>query len=271
MQRFDTSEFVAFMGFEWTNQLPYPGGEIIGHRATFDSSVMVRHTDPQSNSLVEYYATMLVENAIGVPHHLGKPTTGGATFLLYDPVVQPIVEVASIHGIYEDKLIEKLVVNHARVGVTAAGDDHAARPGLTGLAGIWVAEGPLDHDAIKDALRARRTFAVKPDGAWFDFRIEGARLGSVIEHAGDLLFEYAFDEVPGIGTMTVSLTRDGDYLTPAYQASVMGGQPASDATVIPGCAAPAFYMLRVTTGGGTGPLQTVLWSTPIWVDLPAGP
>jgi len=263
--RFDSHAFTTYMGFEWTNDANTYGSQVIGHRATFDSSQIYYYTDPAMNGLEEYYAAMTAEGAIGVPHHLGK--LGGATFLTVDPVVQPVSEVHSVHGQFEDVLLEKLVVDGARVGVTAAGDDHNATPGLGGIAGVWIRDdGTPPREAFKQALRDRRTSGQRPHGMWFDVAVNGAREGEEVAHAGDLLLEVALKELPGTGSYNVNVTRDGDYDRPVYERSVRAGNGLTDVTVIPAMATDAFYMLRVTAGSGTSPADTVLWASPVWVD-----
>jgi hypothetical protein len=265
VEHYDSPAFTAYMGFEWTNDANTYSSQIIGHRATFDSRRVYYYTDPATNGLEEYYAAMNAEDAIGVPHHLGK--LGGATFLAVDPMVQPISEIHSVHGQFEDVLVEKMLVDGARVGVTAAGDDHGASPGLTGVAGVWIRDdGTPQREAFKQALRDRRTSGQRPHGMWFDVAVNGARAGEEIAHAGDLLLEVALKETPGVGGYNVNLARDGEHDTPVYQRGFFAGDDVTDVVVLPASANDAFYMLRVTKGVGIAPNDTTLWATPIWVD-----
>lgn len=262
---FDSPTFTAFMGFEWTNDSNTYGSQIIGHRATIDSNQIYYYTDSAMDDLDEYYAAMTAEDAIGVPHHLGK--FGGATFLTVDPVVQPVSEVYSVHGEFEDELVDKMITDGARVGVIAAGDDHGAAPGLTGLAAVWIRDdGTPQRDAFKQALRDRRTSGQRSQGMWFDVAVNGAREGEEVLHAGDLLLEVALKETSGAGSFNVNLTKNGDYANPVYQRGFIAGEDLTHVTVIPADAADSFYMLRVTAGAGSLPENTVLWASPIWVD-----
>lgn len=263
--------FTAFMGFEWTsNDGQTVGGQDIGHRATFDSSRVYRYTDADSDELSEFYALMTAEGAIGVPHHLGK--LGGATFLEFDPYVQPVTEVASVHGQYEAQLQEKLLVDGKRFGVICGGDDHNAKPGRGGIAGVWVPTSQLgDREAFKQALRDRRCFGARPDGAWMDVKLQGVVPGSELVHSGDLLLEFDLREVAAAGQLNVNLLRDGAWADPVYQRVFEPGEPLVDSVLVSGTELPAIYMLRVTKGTGTAPASTVLWSSPIWVDPPTAP
>lgn len=262
---FRNPDFLVMHGFEWTSNTKKLQGEFIGHRATIDSSRVYRNTDPNADELAEYYALMLAEDAIGVPHHLGK--LGGATFLLHDPQVQPITEIASVHGVFEDAVHEKLTGEGARFALTAAGDDHTAQPGRNGLAGVWIPPGPtLDADEFKDSLRARRTFAVQRDGMWVDFRVNDAPAGSFLEQDGPLIAFFELREVPGDTPFTVNLIRNDQIDTPLFAATYPAGSSPRRLVPIPAHPLPAYYMLRVTSGTGTASKDTRLWSTPVWVD-----
>jgi len=274
---FDSADFTTFMGFEWSNHEHESQGEIIGHRATFASRKCYRYTDPAFDELSEYYAAMRAEDAIGVPHHLGK--FGGSSFLEFDPVVQPVTEVTSGHGQFEDLLVSKLVGNGVRFGVTAAGDDHLATPGTKGLAGVYYdTRLPSRREAIKQALRARRCFGVARHGLYADFRIEGRPMGAELEHAGELLLTVRVSELPdethGRGPLQpvhVTVCADGDHEHPVWSRVVPPGEALDEIAVLPGRDADAFYMLRVSRGArSTDPKDTLLWSSPIWVAAGSG-
>lgn len=268
---FDSADFAAFHGFEWTNGVGQYTHQIVGHRATVDAPELYRNTDMNADELGEYYALMAAADAIGVPHHLGK--LGGATFLLWDPFVQPITEISSVHGIYEDEVQEKYAVDDHRFGVTAAGDDHSASPGLDGLAGAWIpADAPLSRAAVKTALRTRRTFGVLHDGLWVDFRVNGAPMGSELTHGDKLFLEYELRELPVDGPFNVNITRDGDDTHPVHRRQFPAGTTGcvKGLAILPPVHESAWFMLRVSLGEGSDAQDTIFWSTPVWVD-PAPP
>jgi hypothetical protein len=65
----------------------------------------------------------------------------------------------------------------------------------------------------------------------------------------------------------VNISRDGEYAHPVYSRVVQPGGSLNDLVVLDGDAEDAFYMLRVTRGAfSTSPDDTLLWSSPIWVD-----
>ena len=273
---FDSPDFTTYMGFEWSNHEHEYQGEIIGHRATFSSRKCYRYTDPAYDELSEYYAAMRAEDAIGIPHHLGK--FGGTSFLAFDPVVQPVTEVTSAHGQYEDILVSKLRGDGVRFGVTAAGDDHLSTPGVKGLAGIYYdTRLPSRREAIKQALRERRCFGVSKHGMYADLRLEGQPMGAELRHSGDLVLGVRLldipDETRGKGEaqpVHVTVDANGDYEHPVWSRVVPPGESLDELTVLPGRDEETFYMLRVSRGAtGLLPPDTMLWSSPIWVS-PAG-
>jgi len=312
---FDTATFTAYMGFEWTSQdvmcvpgmtgdvvLPQlpdgcdlmPGTEAVGHRATFDASAVIRNRDPLTDDLCEYYEAMLLDDAIGVPHHLGQPMLAPPSFEggCFNAIVQPVTEVKSVHGIFEPELASKLRDSGKRFGVIASGDDHGARPGLDGIAGVWMLEeqggvpvGTPQRDRIKDALRARRCFANDKDGTWVDFRINGAFMGEelTVTAGTPLTASYEIKNVPFKPSpndrVTVSIL---DALVTPYPPSLLIDAPhaATFNPVTPvtnGSASlgvaqgNAVYILRVTqAAGGVDNLaseNTIMWSSPIWIDV----
>ncbi|MHC5211036.1 MAG: CehA/McbA family metallohydrolase domain-containing protein [Planctomycetota bacterium] len=267
---YETPEFVTYVGFEWTNDSKKFQDEVIGHRATFDTQGCYRFSDPQWDSLSEFYAALNADGGIGVPHHLSQ--FGGTTFLQIDTSAQPISEVASLHGIFEDTLIEKLLGNGVRLGITAAGDNHSATPGYQGLAAIlWEPGVEPKREALKTALRERRSFAVRNHGFWLEAHLNDRALGAEFAHAGDLVLRYSLDEVAINQPMTVSLTRDGDYDNPVYVRGIPPNRRIEEVAVIPGVPTDAFYMLRLGRLDSTLPVDALGWVTPFWVTAePAG-
>ena len=71
-----------------------------------------------------------------MPHHLGL--FGGTSFRTLDQRAQPVIEMTSEHGQFETQFWLNLRANHLHPGVIAGGDDHTARPGLEGIAGVWM-------------------------------------------------------------------------------------------------------------------------------------
>lgn len=284
---FDAPDFIAFMGFEWTNDAPLrrnapEGSEVAGHRNCIDSRCCYRYTDPAVHLLPELYARLHAEDAIDMPHHLGL--FGGASFLQTDPVAQPVIEISSEHGEFEREFWHALLQHDLTAGVVSGGDDHTAQPGTAGLAGVWVEEhGPagdvtVDNSspraAFKDALRQRRCLAARKDGLWIDAQLDGAPPGAVLHLPAGAPHElHLHVSLSGIAPedrgqgLLVNLVRDGDFEHPLWSEPVTSGRAFEADAVIPALDHSATLMLRVGQAGSCLPEHTLLWESPFRVDI----
>jgi hypothetical protein len=284
---FDTPGFMAFMGFEWTNDIPARFGgperrEVAGHRNCFDSRCCYRYTDSAVNTLPRIFAKLDAEDAVGMPHHLGL--FGGASLLQTDPLAQPVIEISSQHGEFEREFWHKLLLNHLTIGVVSGGDIHTAQPGTAGLAGVWVEErGPAGdvtvensspHAAFKDALRQRRCFGARRNGLWIDALLDGAAPGAVLAVPADpphqlhlhvSVSEIAFED-RGQGA-NVNLVRDGDFAHPLWSQRFAAGHAFEADAVIPPLDGTASLMLRVCEGNSFEPEHVLAWASPIRVEV----
>ena len=119
------------------------------------------------------------------------PHVGGrrADIDVHDPELEPVIEIASCHGIFEWRLREALERGY-RIGVVAASDDSTARPGLAlpttpevairgGLAAVYAEE--LTREAIFDALAARRCYATTGERILLGIEADGQAMGAAFE------------------------------------------------------------------------------------------
>jgi len=140
--------------------------------------------------------------AILVPHHpANRRGHRGAAPAYWDPEVSPVLEIYSDWGNAEHdrapypyirhteggrwtgNTLQQFLAQGHRVGVIAGTDDHLGYPGAyrEGLAAVW-ATG-LTREAIFDALRNRRVYAVTGDRIALDFRLNGRRMGQEMAYA----------------------------------------------------------------------------------------
>ncbi len=133
---------------------------------------------------------------IMIPHHpANRLGHRGANFFHRDPGVSPLLEMYSEWGNAEHdrapfpytrhteggrwtkNTLQYLLSQGHRVGVIASTDDHLGFPGAyrEGLAAVKAAE--LTREAIFDALRNRRTYAVTGDRIALDFTLNGEMMG----------------------------------------------------------------------------------------------
>ena len=139
---------------------------------------------------------------IMVPHHpANRLGHRGIASALIDPEVSPVLEIHSEWGCAEHDRAPHPYKRHTeggrwtkhtlhsyldqghRLGVIASTDDHLGYPGgyREGLAVIKAME--LTREAIFDALRARRCYAVTGDRIALDFELNGATMGSELPYA----------------------------------------------------------------------------------------
>jgi hypothetical protein len=138
---------------------------------------------------------------IMIPHHpANRLGHRGANFALRDPEVSPVLEIYSEWGNAEHdrapfpyvrhteggrwtkNTLQYLLAQGHRVGVIASTDDHLGYPGgyREGLAAIKATD--LTREAIFDAIRRRRTYAVTGDRIALDFTLNGRVMGQEIPY-----------------------------------------------------------------------------------------
>lgn len=189
VRKFDEpGRFVAIPGFEW--------------HSTGLGDYHVLFPDPETaeyariDELRDFQAFAKRHRAIMIPHHpANRLGHRGANLKWLDPQVSPVIEIFSEWGCAEHDRAPSPYVRHTeggrwtrntlqhflseghRLGVVASTDDHLGFPGgyREGLAAVYAKE--LTREAIFDALRNRRTYAVSGDRIRLDFRLNGHRMG----------------------------------------------------------------------------------------------
>jgi len=132
-----------------------------------------------------------------VPHHFAQSMRAW-DWENFDPELMRIAEIFSNHGrgeyvgnephyshhptpTLEGRTWQDQLARGRKLGAIAASDDHWARPGCLGLAGVWAED--LTREAIYDALKARRCCATTNARAILRVDVNGAPMGSVIPAA----------------------------------------------------------------------------------------
>jgi hypothetical protein len=139
--------------------------------------------------------------AIMIPHHLANHLHHrGADPEYWDPRVSPIIEIYSEWGCAEHdrapwpyirhteggrwtrNTLQQFLAAGRRFGVVASTDDHLGYPGAyrEGLAAVLAPQ--LTREAIFDALRNRRTYALTGDRILLDFRLNGRLMGQELPY-----------------------------------------------------------------------------------------
>ena len=195
----EDGRFEGFSSYEWS-------GDAAGRRRYGDRTVIFtkpfspiyRITDPESNSIEELRRSLARENAIPWVHHVGAPW-GAMDWSKHDPIAEPVVEITSGHGVYETYDQPRAVPDWLRrppvgktsiqdglgygkkFGFVGSSDRHDGLSGYnTGMLGVFAKE--LSRESVVDALRARRSFAVRGgEPVLVDFRVNGVFQGGEAE------------------------------------------------------------------------------------------
>ena len=184
--------FVPITAFEWHSTslgdyhilYPYVDGEYV----RFDD-------------LRQFQQFAKQRDAIMIPHHpANRLGHRGANLKWLDSEVSPVIEIYSEWGNAEYDRAPYSYVRHTeggrwtqntlqhflaqgyRFGVIASTDDHLGFPGgyREGLAAVLATE--LTREAIFDAIRNRRTYAVTGDRIALDFQLNGRLMGSELPY-----------------------------------------------------------------------------------------
>lgn len=273
--RNEPGRFVTFPGYEWTNWT-------FGHKHVLfldeaDAQVFGWH-QAASDHPRKLWHLLRGRNCITIPHHPG----GGPIpicWKYHDPDFEPVVEIASVHGVSEcvghprciyspvaSGMVQAALARGYQMGIVGSGDTHDGHPGIgspqtrAGLAGIYATK--LTRRAVFDALRARRVYATTGCRAILRFHLGDVPMGGVAELAA-----------PGATrTLSVAVLGDG----PIHSAEILKnnrlatGRAGQDETTITSFQwtdpAPAkngdYYYARIRQADNHW-----IWSSPIFIKL----
>lgn len=169
----EPGRFVTLLGFEWTSW-------IHGHRHVLyftSEGAVVSSLDEATDEPQELWARLRGQPALTFAHHSAGGPIPTNWDIPPDPVLEPVTEVASVHGSSEaldgpkpiyspvpGNFVRDVLDRGYRLGFVGSGDSHDGHPGLAhlaapsgGLAAIVGAEPT--REGVLAALRARRTYA----------------------------------------------------------------------------------------------------------------
>mgnify|MGYP001822152573 CR=1 FL=1 len=136
--------------------------------------------------------------ALTFAHHSAGDPVATDWHIVPDPVLEPVTEIASVHGSSESRdtphpvsggiagnFVRDALDRGYRLGLIGSGDSHDGHPGLAhfgapsgGLAGIVARE--RTRSAVLEALRARRVYATNGARIVLDVSLGGAPMGSTV-------------------------------------------------------------------------------------------
>ncbi len=284
----EEGRFEGFASYEWSGDAA--GRRRYGDRTivfTRPFSTIYRITDPASNSIEELRQMLAGENAIPWVHHVGAPW-GAVDWSKHDETAEPVVEITSGHGVYETYDKPRAVTDWLRrppVGKTSIQDGLAAgkkfgfvgssdrHDGIsgynTGMLAVFAKE--LSRESVLEALRARRTYAVRGgEPILLDFRVNGVFQGGEVESGGSVpsLSVKVNAESP---VEKVEIVSNGDYI----YTHVPDEETASSEFTYSDTGEPepgTYYYVRVWLKGRSEEsnyLQQAIgkyaWSSPVWL------
>ena len=196
----DPGAFVTLPAFEWTSW-------IHGHRHVLhfaDTGPLLSSLDEATERPDQLWDALRGLPAITLAHHSSGPIPTNWSFAP-DPVLEPVTEIASVHGSSEaadgpqavrgsrpGSYVRDQLNGGVQLGFVASGDGHdgpglahrspvygalgARRIGTGGLAGLECEE--LDRASVLEALRARRTYATNGPRILLHVRLAGEPPGA---------------------------------------------------------------------------------------------
>jgi hypothetical protein len=194
----EPGRFVTLLGYEWTSWLH-------GHRHVLyfeDEGRILSSVDPAFESPLQLWDALRGQPALTIAHH----TAGGPIATNWeippDPELEPVTEVASVHGSSEaddsPRLIYQPVDGHFardaldrgyRLGFVGSGDGHDGHPGLAHLASpngglVAILADVLTREAVLEALRTRRVYATNGPRILLHATLDGASMGAALDADG---------------------------------------------------------------------------------------
>ena len=226
----DPGVFIPYLGYEWSMRATNGG-----HHNVLFRNIAGR----ERVSALEYPTLSLLYQALReryparevltIPH---AHQAGDARHS--DPLLEPLIEILSMHGTFEWFARSYLSRGH-QVGFVAASDDHSSHPGYSaprarglaqrgGLGAVFAAE--RSRDALFDAMRARRTYATTGDRIILETSLNGTGMGQRAAYAEERRIEGRAIGTAAIDTVTVFRNDEPvwsrDYLTDTSDSALSG-------------------------------------------------
>jgi hypothetical protein len=257
--------FVCLHGFEVSKDWAENG---FGHwNMLFPGPVtIVRYEDGMTP--LDLYRIAREYGAVVVPHHVAKKFAPH-TWEYYDPVAEPVVEMCSLHGVFETRkgqeddasMVEGRFVDDGlargyKLGFVGASDFHNCFRSIfdeVGITGLYARS--LTPEGVFEAIKHRRTFATTGCRVAVDFRCNGRFMGEELETSDDLSFQGYAESPDSIAAMEIISGGNTVFETGVLDrsGSIAWQTAAPDSE--------AYYYLRVRTAAGG-----LAWSSPIWIS-----
>lgn len=280
--------FVPVLAYEWTSW-------IHGHRHVlyFDGvGEVLSSLDERYDTPRELWSALAGRPALTFAHHsAGEPIPTNWTFEP-DPVLEPLTEIASVHGTSEAEdcpnpvrgarrgnFVRDVLDRGYRLGFVGSGDGHDGHPGLPhlspvygwlpplpgsdvprtgngGLAGVLCEE--LTREGVLEALRARRTYATSGPRIVLSVQLAGHPFGSSLARAelsGELSLEILVIGTAPLQAIDVVRPDSVERYELHGERTFQGGLP------VPAPERAGYLYVRVLQQDGA-----LAWSSPFFFD-----
>ena len=192
----EPGRFVTLLGYEWTNW-------VHGHRHVIyfgsEGGEVLSSIDERYETPTQLWDALRGQNVLTFAHHsAGGPIATNWEFAP-DPELEPVTEVASVHGASEaadapQRIYNPLAGNFVRdvldkgytLGFIGSGDSHDGHPGFAHLAGSQmgglaaVLTADLTREGLRTALKERRCYATNGPRILLRAALDGQRMGSTL-------------------------------------------------------------------------------------------
>lgn len=256
--------FVAIAGYEWTSQPKYwtdvaqgqPSERLFAGRPKFYNHKNVyvpRRTgaffsakDAAAMTPDLLAAAVLKQGGLVQNNHPSKGPEGADQWA-YDPIHESVIANTEIdadtvqysgktYALGVEQTIREFLNRGGKTGFVKGTDTHAGKP----AARTAVLAKELTRDALFDALRHRRTYAVTHARIGLSFKIDGHEMGETFEAAGQPTIDV---DIQGTDLISeVEIVRDGTVLA----ARKPGVRQVAFSTVDEAFTGKSYYYLRVT-------------------------
>jgi hypothetical protein len=219
----EPGRFVTILGYEWTNW-------IHGHRHVLyfaQDGPILPSVDERYETPRQLWDALAGQPALTFAHHsAGGPIATDWDFAP-DPVLEPVTEVASVHGASEapdapQRIYDPLRGNFVRdaldrgyrLGFIGSNDSHDGHPGLAhlvspslgGVAALLTDE--LTREGIRSALAERRCYASNGPRIILRAALDGQRMGSSVAARAEKALLYV-RTIACAPVATIELVRSG--------------------------------------------------------------
>ncbi len=262
-------EFVALLGFEWTNW-------IYGHRHVVyggSEGEVLSSLDERWDTPPKLWAALRNKNAITIAHHSAGGPVAVDWRLVPNPEIEPVTEIVSVHGSSEapdspSPIYRPVAGNFVRdaleagikFGFLGSTDGHDGHPGLSQLGGASgglaaLLTDDLSRDGVMAALRARRVYATNGPRIILRFSLDDVRMGGEIAAAEDSL-DLVVRVLGTAPLQQIDLIRSGGRVTSVSPGS---GMVAHLSQTVSGLQNGEWLYIRVIQEDGGA-----AWSSPIF-------